>query len=216
MVQKYTKDFIKSSLNTFIKHIGVNDWLLNCKSMWSVNSGFPTNPPNFEIKTCYEEFNKMWSKTDTSSIWVLSIKSIDEPQINSYISFSIFNDEVDGIRDNAIYIIKSCTDISKRELGLSKLLHWLVIQFGLYLGNIDYIAAYVIDKTENYILLSLGSMSLVNIYNSLVIDEEYGKEIKSEIFKRHNIRANSMIILDTPHKSWDIIKNQIIRCQRPK
>ena len=221
MSEIYTKDFIKSTLNNFIDTIDINTWLKNCNNNLVIKPYIPTQRPTFKTKSCSEEVNQLWSDSKNSTTWVIGI----EPQPNqkqrqnqliSYISFRIFHDEVDGIRDNALYIVKTCTDKSSRKLGLSKILHWLVIQFALYLGDIDYIAAYVTDYIENQILLSFGSMSLVNIFNSLNINEQDGKDIKDEIFTRHNIVVNSIIVLGNDDSRLDQIKNEIITCLRPK
>ena len=129
--------------------------------------------------------------------------------IKSYISFSLFESNVNGQRDNMLYILKTCTDDNVQGLGLSKMLHWVLVKISVEM-NIDYISAYVTSNIERHILESLGGFQLLYSDKNLVA-------IIDEIMETHHMTSNHILVIgEENYDKWKNLEENIINCNRPK
>lgn len=206
----YPKREINQILTGAIKQSHVNEWLMGCQSEWRIVPYQPQETTKFNY-TCQNEVDRIyWSPQPNSKKWVVGIQNIKDSKVVAYVSFSLFHSTVEGIRDNMLYIHKACTDNQYEGRGLNKMLHWVLIQIVLSMGDIDYISAYVTHKTELYILKSLGGFELLRRERDLA-------EIEDEIMETHKVRANHILLIDDENvPKWEKVKQEIQNCERPK
>lgn len=194
----FDKTYIRNSLDQLINKSKLNIYLNDCNKNVKIEPYVPLVPPDFTVKSCLNDMNKSYSPNEVSSDWFISAISNSDV---SYVHFKLSENK----DEKMLYIVKTCTDVPIRNRGISKILHYLVLELGKQL-DIDYVGAYVTDKIEHHILQSFDFIFLDEV------EIEAAQQLKSEIYNLHGVQVNSLLLMEEFKSN---IGTDVKNCLRP-
>lgn len=179
-------------MDAFIDRLGINDYLSNCKFTLTVQVWEPRRL--LKPTKCNDRFNE--KEKDKQVLAIVNTKT-NLPV--SLIKYQFMEDLEED--EEYIYIVYTCTEDKYACLGLSKLLHYVLIVYGMSLGMVS-ANAIINDKTEQNILQSFGGKPVDRELNF----QYYGYPYDFVVPFDNTVELPSQISL---------VAEQIQRCKRP-
>ena len=119
-MKSFNKKEIQTILDQLITRSQFNTYLNNCDKSIKIEAYVPEDPPNFSLRSCQNDMNKSYTDSDITNDWFITAKS-------SLNGFSYIHFKLSIANESMIYIVKTCTDPSLRNKGISKMLHYLFL-----------------------------------------------------------------------------------------